>query len=264
MARIFISGSSTGLGLIAAQRLLEQGHEVTAHARNRERADDLRQVLPKVPIVLGDLSRIAETMDVAEQVNTIGRHDAVIHNAAVYRLPRRVQTDDGLCLTFAVNVLAPYLLTALLEEPDRLVFMSSGLQSGGSASLDDTQWTHRPWQWMQAYSDSKLFATMLAFGIARRRPQVHSNSVNPGWVPTRMGGPGASDDLELGALTQAWLAAGEDPATAVSGQYFYHQRPEPVPAAVHRADQQEALFRYCADLTALEGGVRTGQRSRSA
>ena len=102
---------------------------------------------------------------------------------------------------------------------------------------------------MQAYSDSKLFDTMLAFGVARRWPQVHSNAVTPGWVPTRMGGAGAPDSLELGALTQAWLAAGDDPATAVTGQYFYHQRSEPVPALVRAPADQDSLFDYCAELT---------------
>src|SRR4051794_4245492 len=190
VARVFITGSSTGLGLLAARRLAEQGHEVTVHARNEERAAEVRDALPKAPIVLGDLSVVEETRGVAEQVGALGRHDAVIHNAAVYRVPRRVETADGLSLTFAVNVLAPYLLTALLERPDRLVYLTSGLHDGGRASVDDAQWTRRRWDWMQAYSDSKLFDTLLAFGVARLWPGVRSNAVSPGWVPTRMGGPG--------------------------------------------------------------------------
>jgi NAD(P)-dependent dehydrogenase (short-subunit alcohol dehydrogenase family) len=249
MSRIFITGSSTGLGLLAAQRLTAQGHDVIAHARNQQRAADLRDELPGVPVVLGDLGAIAQIRSVAEQVNALGRPDAVIHNAAVYRVPRRIATEDGLCLTFAVNVLAPYLLTALIERPDRLVYMTSGLQDSGKVALDDAQWTRRSWNWMQAYSESKLFDTMLAFGIARRWPQVHSNSVSPGWVPTRMGGAGAPDDLELGMQTQAWLAAGRDQATAVTGQYFFHKRSWPVPDVARRPADQDALFRYCAELT---------------
>ncbi|HST85527.1 MAG TPA: SDR family NAD(P)-dependent oxidoreductase [Kineosporiaceae bacterium] len=249
MARIFITGSSTGLGLLAAQRLLTQGHEVLAHARNEQRAADLHKALPEVPIVIGDLSLIEETRSVAEQVNTLGRPDAVIHNAAVYQVPHRIETGDGLCLTFAVNVLAPYLLTALIKRPDRLVYLTSGMQSGARAKLDDAQWTRRRWDWMQAYSESKLFDTMLAFGVARRWPQVHANSVNPGWVPTRMGGAGAPDDLELGMQTQAWLAAGDDREAAVTGQYFFHQRSSPVPELARRPGDQDALFEYCAELT---------------
>jgi NAD(P)-dependent dehydrogenase (short-subunit alcohol dehydrogenase family) len=249
MARVFVTGSSTGLGLLSARWLEARGHGVTVHARNAQRTDELRAALPHAPLVVGDLSRIDEVRGVAEQVNALGRHDAVIHNAAVYRVPNRVRTDDGLSLTFAVNVLAPYVLTALVERPDRLVYMTSGLQNGAAPDLADAQWTRRRWDWLQAYSESKLFVTTLAFGIARRRPAVRSNAVSPGWVPTRMGGAGASDDLALGAETQAWLAAGDDPAADVTEQYLYHRQRSDVPAAVRDHRAQEALFAYCAELT---------------
>jgi len=249
MARVFISGSSTGLGLLAGRWLSTRGHQVTLHARNEQRTADLRAALPDAPVVLGDLSRIADIRRVAEQVNSFGRHHAVIHNAAVYRQPERIETDDGLSLTFAVNVLAPYLLTALVERPDRLVYLTSGLQDGATPDLRDAQWTRRRWNWLQAYSDSKLFDTMLAFGIARRWPEVRSNAVSPGWVPTTMGGAGAPDDLDLGAETQAWLAAGDDPATDVTGQYLFHRQRHTVPGPVRDPDAQDALFAYCAELT---------------
>jgi len=249
MARVFVTGSSTGLGLLSARGLDERGHHVTLHARSPERTAELREALPSSALVVGDLSRIDGVREVAAQVNALGRHDAVIHNAAVYRVPHRIPTDDGLSLTFAVNVLAPYLLTALVERPDRLVYMTSGLQNGAGPDLDDAQWTRRRWDWLQAYSESKLHVTTLAFGVARRWPEVRSNAVSPGWVPTRMGGAGAPDDLALGAETQAWLAAGEDPATDVTAAYLYHRQPADVPAAVRDARAQEALFAYCAELS---------------
>ena len=249
MARVFVTGSSTGLGLLSARGLDERGHHVTLHARSPERTAELREALPRAALVVGDLSRIDGVREVAAQVNALGRHDAVIHNAAVYRVPHRIPTDDGLSLTFAVNVLAPYLLTALVDRPDRLVYMTSGLQNGAGPDLDDTQWTRRRWDWLQAYAESKLHVTTLAFGVARRWPEVRSNAVSPGWVPTRMGGAGAPDDLALGAETQAWLAAGDDPATDVTAEYLYHRQRADVPAAVRDARAQEALFAYCAELS---------------
>jgi NAD(P)-dependent dehydrogenase (short-subunit alcohol dehydrogenase family) len=249
VARVFVTGSSTGLGLLAARWLDERGHEVTLHARSAERTDEPRAALPRAALVVGDLSRIDGMRQVAEQVNALGRHDAVIHNAGVYRVPGRIQTDDGLSLTFAVNVLAPYLLTALVERPDRLVYLTSGLQNGAVPDLDDAQWTRRRWDWLQAYSESKLHVTTLAVGVARRWPELRSNAVSPGWVPTRMGGAGAPDDLALGAETQAWLAAGDDPATDITGQYLYHRQRSDVPAPVRDARAQEALFAYCAELS---------------
>ena len=94
MSLVFISGSSDGLGLLAARLLVDWGHEVTLHARSAARAEDARRSVPEAKAVaIGDLSSIEETQRVAEQVNSLGRHDAVIHNAGVgYREARRIET----------------------------------------------------------------------------------------------------------------------------------------------------------------------------
>jgi NAD(P)-dependent dehydrogenase (short-subunit alcohol dehydrogenase family) len=251
---VFITGSSDGLGLAAAKLLISQGHEVVGHARNAGRAADQRKNVPAIAdVMVGDLSSAAETRSVADQVNALGRFDAVIHNAGVgYRERRQVITADGHAQVLAVDVLAPYLLTALIERPARLVYLSSGMHRGGTASVADLDWARRRWDSTQAYSDSKLFDTVLAFAVARRWPDVLSNAVNPGWVPTKMGGPGAPDDLIHGTVTQAWLAVGDDPAATVSGAYFYHQRQdEPHPAA--RAHQfQDELLGALAGLTGVK------------
>jgi NAD(P)-dependent dehydrogenase (short-subunit alcohol dehydrogenase family) len=195
---------------------------------------------------------IAETRRVAEQVNALGRHDAVIHNVGIgARGAGRIESPDGLSLIFAVNVLAPYVLTALITRPDRLVYLSSGTHNGGAASLTDPQWTTRRWNGFQAYSDSKLFDVMLAFAVARHWPHVLSNAMEPGWVATRMGGANAPDDLSLGAVTQAWLAVSDDPAAKVTGQYFFHQKVHPVNPVAQRTDLQDMLLAYCADLTGV-------------
>ena len=134
MSRVFITGSTDGLGLMAARLLLEEGHQVVLHARDTPRAADVRRNLPSAEAVaIGDLSSIAQTREVAEQVNHLGRLDAVIHNAAVgYREPRRRQTKDDLPHVFAINVLAPYILTALIDRPKRLVYLSSGMHRGAN------------------------------------------------------------------------------------------------------------------------------------
>src|SRR4029077_10008518 len=159
MARIFVTGSSTGLGLMAGQLLIEQGHKVVLHGRKRARADEGMGGAPGAETVaVGDLSTIKEMKSVAEQVNRLGRFYAVVHNAGGgYQESRRIESEDGVPLVFAVNVLAPYLLTALIERPDRLVYLSSGLHRGAEASFDDLLWTKRPWHGAQAYSESKLF-----------------------------------------------------------------------------------------------------------
>ena len=254
MSRVFITGSSDGLGLMAGRLLVAYGHSVTLHARNASRADDTRAALPQADgVVIGDLSSIAGMRQVAGQANAAGRFDAVIHNAGIgYREPRRVETEDGLAQVFAVNVLAPYLLTALVERPDRLIYLSSGMHRGGDPSLTDPQWEHRRWNGSQAYSDSKLFDVVLAFAVARRWPGVLSNALEPGWVPTKMGGPGAPGDMSLAPVTQAWLAVSHDPAAMVSGGYFYHQQPRPAHPAARDPAVQDRLLSYCAELTSVE------------
>ena len=253
MARIVITGSSDGLGQMAAAVLVEQGHRVVLHARNEQRGKDALAAVPKAEgVVLGDLSSIAETRSVAEQVNRLGRFDAVIHNAAIgYREPRRMLTRDGLSAVFAINTLAPYLLTALIERPERLVYLSSGLHRQGDSSLADLQWNERRWSGQQAYSDSKFHDVLLAFGVSRRWPGVRSNALEPGWVPTKMGGAGAPDDMDKAHRTQAWLAASDDPAAQVSGCYFYHlQQRAPLPET-QNVETQDRLFALCEQISGV-------------
>lgn len=252
MARVFITGSSDGLGLMAGKLLAEWGHRVTLHARNEARAADTRRALPQAEaVVTGDVSSIAQMRRVAEQVNALGRYDAVIHNVGVGSRSGRVETDDGLSQLFAVNVLAPYVLTASIMPPDRLIYLSSGMHANGEARLDDAQWEKRRWNGSQAYSDSKLFDVMLAFAVARLWPAVKSNAMTPGWVATRMGGAGAPGDIKLGATTQAWLAVSNDPEAAMTGRYFYHQKQQRPNPAAERTDLQDRLLDNCAELTGV-------------
>jgi len=187
---------------------------------------------------VGDLSDLGQTCDIAHDVNGLGRMDAVIHNAGVYRDPR----------VLPVNVVAPYLLTALIDRPPRLVYLSSGLHRSGRPELAGVDWSGRV---SGSYADSKLFVTTLSAAVARVWPDVLSNAVDPGWVPTRMGGRGAPDDLRLGHLTQEWLATSDDPDARTSGGYWHHrQRIEPHPA-VHDERFQDELLEDLARFTSI-------------
>ena len=253
MASIFITGSADGLGLMAGQLLESQGHSVVLHARNELRARDARAALPQATaVVVGDLSTIAAMRNVADRANSLGRFDAVIHNVGIgYREPRRVTTEDGLSQLWAVNVLAPYMLTALMERAARLVYLSSGMHMGGDASLEDLQWEHRRWNGSQAYADTKFHNVLLAFGMARRWPDVLCNALEPGWVPTRMGGSSAPGDLSKAHVTQAWLATSDELAAKVTGGYFYHKQPRRVNPSAQHEELQERLLDDCRRISGI-------------
>jgi len=253
MAKIFITGSSQGLGLMTGQLLAEQGHSVVLHARNQARAKEAQAKAPRAAgVVIGDVSTLQALRDVAAQTNKLGPFDAVIHNVGIgYREPRRIETIDGLSQLWAVNVLAPYVLTALMPKPQRLVYLSSGMHLGGDASLDDIQWSKRRWDGSQAYSDTKLHDILLSFAVARHWPDVLANAVSPGWVQTRMGGPGANDDLDQAHLTQAWLAVSDDKEARISSGYFYHKQPGRLNPVTRNPSLQDQLLEYCGKVSGI-------------
>jgi NAD(P)-dependent dehydrogenase (short-subunit alcohol dehydrogenase family) len=259
MSRIFITGSADGLGLMAARELITNGHSVWLHARTDARVRDALSAAPGAAGALaGDLASIAQTRALADAVNEVGHFDAVIHNAGIGFREPRVSTEDGLEHVFQINVLAPYLLSALIARPRRLVYLSSGLHRSGEPALADLQWERRPWNGSQAYSDSKLYDTVLAFAFARRWPDVLANALEPGWVATKMGGAGAPDDLAQGAETQVWLASSDDPAVMVSCRYFYHRAERaPNPLAFDH-ELQDGLLRACEQLTGVTADGQAG------
>jgi NAD(P)-dependent dehydrogenase (short-subunit alcohol dehydrogenase family) len=253
MARIFITGSSDGLGLMVSRLLADQGHKVVLHARNDARAADAKKALPKAEaVVIGDLASIAATKDLAAQVNALGSFDASIHNAAVgYREGHRT-TSDGLPHVFAINTLAPYVLTALIERPKRLVYLSSGMHERTNANLDDILWRKRRWDGSSAYAESKLHDVMLAFAIARLWPNVLSNAMTPGWVPTKMGGAGAPDDIAQAHLTQAWLATSDDAEAKTTGGYFFHLKRREPNREAREISVQDRLFDICREISEVD------------
>jgi NAD(P)-dependent dehydrogenase (short-subunit alcohol dehydrogenase family) len=261
LARVFITGSADGLGQLAGRRLVALGHDVVLHGRDRDRAEQALGAIPGARMALeGDLASIQQTRELAEQANAAGPFHAVIHNAGVYRPgAARRETVDGVDETFAVNALAPYLLTALIEAPRRLIYLTSGLHQGGDPDLRDLQSRQqRRWNGSQAYSNSKLFDVVLAFAVARLWPYVLSNAVDPGWMPTKMSGRSAPGDLEQGVATQVWLAVSEEPAAKVTGRYFYQKRARPAHSAASDVTVQDEFLAVCETLTGvrLESAVR--------
>jgi NAD(P)-dependent dehydrogenase (short-subunit alcohol dehydrogenase family) len=223
MARILITGSSDGLGSLTAKALVQRGHSVVLHARSDKRAQDAKSACPGAETcVVADLSDISQTKKLAEDINRLGAFDAVIHNAGLYTGPYR-KTKEGWPSIFAVNTLSPYILTCLQSpRPKRLVYVSSGLHSGGDPSLKDITWRDRGekgFRDFSAYSDTKLHDILLANFFARKYPEVKSNSLDPGWVATKMGGASASGDINAAVDTYVMLAEGSEEAKDATGKY---------------------------------------------
>ena len=240
MARIFITGSADGLGQLSAKSLADQGHQVVLHARSSERGHYAKQKVPGAEhVISGDLSDIDETKNVAYQANALGRFDAVIHNAGVYQAPPRE--------TFMVNTIAPYVLTCLIQKPRRLIYLSSNLHLHGRANLENFKKDNSH----ISYSDSKLYVMMLCMAVARKWPDVYSNAVDPGWVPTRMGGRGAPDDLQKGYETQTWLAVSNDREARVSGRYFHHRTERRYNPQAGDVMLQERFLSLCGEITGI-------------
>lgn len=251
--RVFVTGSTDGIGAETGRALVAAGHRVVLHARNEERAGAARAAVPGADAVaVGDAASLAQTVELAGAATALGPFDVVIHNVGVGgRVDRRVLTEDGLERIFQVNVLAPYVLTALMPLPPRLVYLTSGLESQGVVDLPDLQYERKPWRGMQAYSDSKLLDVMLAFAVARRRAEVLSNAVDPGWIKTRMGGPNATDDLPEGAETQVWLATSDEPGARVTGRYLKRRNDLRANPAAYDVELQEGLLAACAELSGV-------------
>jgi NAD(P)-dependent dehydrogenase (short-subunit alcohol dehydrogenase family) len=238
MARVFITGSADGLGQLAAKALIAQRHQVVLHARNERRG---QEALGKVPgaegVVTADLANVGETKQLASKVNALGAFDAVIHNAGVYNAPAEE--------IFAVNTLAPYILTCLIHRPKRLIYLSSGMHLQGRPKLEN----FRTEIGRISYSDSKLHVLMLCMAVARKWPGGYANAVDPGWVPTKMGGRGAPDDLQKGCETQVWLAVSDDEEAKVSGRYFHHRKESRHSPEADDASLQERFLSLCEEMT---------------
>lgn len=249
--RFIVTGSAQGIGAETARQLIAQGHQVVVHGRNERRAEQALVANPAaVGAVYGDFANLAQTRRLARAAADLGPYDGIVHNAGVGGgFVERVLTDDGLETIFQVNTVAPYLMTCLMPLAPRMVYLTSGLEADGVFDVEDLNWERREWDGMQAYSDSKLFDSMLAVELASRHPDLRINAVDPGWIQTQMGGPNAPDALEEGAETQVWLMTSTDPAAQGNGQYLKRREAIAPNPAVHDSLQRAELVSVLENIT---------------
>lgn len=235
--KVFITGSTTGLGFLAGKKLIDDGNDVYLHARNIEKAKRLKAQLPQVKgIAIGDLANLDDIPKIAEQVNSWGIFDVIIHNAGI--------DSNNSALTYQVNLAAPYQLTCLIHQPKRLIYIASGMHIGARLDINNLDK-------VLDYSGSKLALMLLMKRVARTYPQTIVNAIDPGWVPTRMGGQMANDNLEEGYLGQVWLSESNDAQALRSGYCYYHRQPENYDSRVDQVEIQDQLINKLQTLTGL-------------
>ena len=172
--------------------------------------------------------------------------DKIFQNEKLFKCIAAVYNSSGKEL-IAVNTLAPYILTCLIQKPKRLIYISSDMHEGGHSKLDliNTDVTGIN------YSDTKLHVLMLCKVVARKWSDVYANALNPGWVPTKMGGSRAPDDLKKGYETQVWLAGSNDENVKVSGHFFYHQKQIGYNSEADDVQLQERFLTVCKEVTGV-------------
>ena len=230
---LLITGSTDGIGLETARRLVMQGHRVLLHGRNREKLEEVKRVLAALPgeggveSYVADLSRLSEVETLAREVmEKHDRLDVLINNAGIFRTSEP-HTPEGYDVRFVVNTLAPFLLTRrllpLLGKSSRVVNLSSAAQA--PVDLQALKGTHTLPDEFAAYAQSKLALTMwsrmLALELKDDGPVVIA--VNPGsLLATKMVKEGfgmAGNDIGIGADILLRAALAEEFADA-SGRYF--------------------------------------------
>ena len=243
MATICITGASDGIGRATAEQLLAQGHRVLVHARSEERGRPVVDQLDgDVVLVTGDLASLAEVEDLARQVAAYAPLDVLVNNAGVWvrgDTPRR--SVDGFETTFAVNVLAPHLLTARLADhlTGRLLWLGSGLAARGRPDPADPGRSTDPGT---AYADSKAADVLLAGAWGRRLPGVASAAVDPGWVATKLATSGAPGTVDSSADSLTFLCTQADLG---EGLYWRGRKTTNVPRHLRDEAYQDALAATC-------------------
>jgi NAD(P)-dependent dehydrogenase (short-subunit alcohol dehydrogenase family) len=280
---VLVTGGTGGIGKATAAGLARLGARVAITGRDRRRAEAAAAEIraaggPAVDVFVADMSSQAEVRRLASEVrDRLPGLDVLVNNVGGFWNSRHV-TADGLEHTFALNHLAPFLLTHLLldrlEEnaPARVVTVSSGAQSMGRIDFDDLQ-GERAYSGQRAYNQSKLANVLFAYELARRLEGsgVTSNVLHPGVVRTAFGAedPGTVQRVlvplarlfmktpEQGAATSIHLASAPD-LEHVSGQYFANSLPKRSSARSYDEAVAARLWDVSCDLT----GIATGASPR--
>lgn len=276
---VLITGATAGIGRITARELAAAGARIVLVARNREKAQATREWItaatgnPLIEVVIADLSSQAQVRAVADQVSSQGGLDVLVNNVgAVFQ--RRTESVDGIEMTFALNHLAPFLLTNLLlgalkrRKQSRVVTVSSDAHLRAVMNFDDLQGRRRfsPWG---AYGQSKLANLLFTYELARRLDGsgVAANALHPGFVASDFGKNNGTFmklvmsiaqrlgaiSVEEGARTSVYLASSEE-VGGVTGKYFVKCREhESAPAS-----RNPASMRRLWDLSAQMTGIAAG------
>ena len=236
---ILITGSTDGIGKQTALELAEMGATVLLHGRNSERADRVLNEIKKatgndsIEAFIADLSSLKQIRKLAEQVlYKHDRLDVLINNAGVYETSHRI-SQDGFEMTFAVNHLAPFLLTLLLLElitkssPGRIINVSSQVHASG-IDFDNLQ-AEKYYSAYEAYSLSKLCNVLFTYELAERLKGtgITVNCLHPGVIGTKLlkvgWGMGGSP-VTQGSKTSVYLATASELST-ITGHYFVNKKP---------------------------------------
>jgi len=272
-----ITGATSGIGLVTARELAACGATVAMVGRNetktRAAVEAIRQQTgnAEVDYLLADLSSQAAVRGVADAFQRrYGALHVLVNNAGAVFM-RRQQTADGLELTFALNHLAPFLLTNLLLDtlrantPTRVVTVGSMAHNGAHIPFDNLQQTKGRYSAFGVYGQTKLANIMFTYALARRLEGsgVTANTLHPGFVGSnfaRNNGPMMNVAMQLarpfainvekGAETSIYLASSPEVAT-VTGQYFYKCKPTRSSQASYDVAAQERLWQVSEQLTGL-------------
>lgn len=254
--QILITGSTDGIGRETARRLAEKGHRVIIHGRNREKAEITARNITKdtgngnISLVIGDLSSQQDIHTMSDELHHAHEYlDVLIHNAGTFQ-EELVLTPDGIEMTFAVNHLAPFILTKNLYDmlklgnDARIITVSSMIHSK-DINFDNLQ-GEQHYDGINAYCLSKLCNILFTYKLAEiiKKDGISANCLHPGVIDTKLlrktwSGKGAP--VQEGAKTSVYLADSPE-VENITGSYFVDMKPEKSAGISYKSEIQNRLW----------------------